>query len=65
MHITNNELDKLARLAHRIAGAAQMFGFSLVSVSAIKLEKSINTGNSQQISDAAQCLLNDIDQVLW
>ena len=63
--IKNNELDKLARLAHRIAGAAQMFGFSLVSVSAIKLEKSINTGNSQQISDAAQSLLNDIDQVLW
>mgnify|MGYP000021996840 CR=1 FL=1 len=65
LHITNNELEKLARLAHRIAGAAQMFGFSLVSVSAIKLEKSISTGNSQQISDAAQCLLNDIDQVLW
>jgi signal transduction histidine kinase/CheY-like chemotaxis protein len=64
-HIKNNELDKLARLAHRIAGAAQMFGFSLVSVSAIKLEKSINTGNSQQISDAAQSLLNDIDHVLW
>ena len=65
LHIKNNELDKLATLAHRIAGAAQMFGFSLVSVSAIKLEKSINTGNSQQISDAAQSLLNDIDQVLW
>jgi len=65
LHIKNNELDKLARLAHRIAGAAQMFGFSLVSVSAIKLEKNISTGNSQKISDAAQSLLNDIDQVLW
>jgi signal transduction histidine kinase/CheY-like chemotaxis protein/HPt (histidine-containing phosphotransfer) domain-containing protein len=65
LHINNNELEKLACLAHRIAGAAQMFGFSLVSVSAIKLEKSIKTASYQQINDAAQSLLNEIDQVLW
>jgi len=63
--IKNNELTKLAELAHRIAGAAQMFGFSLVSVSAIKLEKHIKTGSSELISDSAQNLLNEIDQVLW
>ena len=63
--IKNNELTKLADLAHRIAGAAQMFGFSLVSVSAIKLEKHIKTGSSELISDSAQNLLNEIDQVLW
>ncbi|MFT5295330.1 MAG: signal transduction histidine kinase/DNA-binding response OmpR family regulator [Colwellia sp.] len=65
LHIKNNELTKLAKLAHRIAGAAQMFGFTLVSVSAIKLEKHIKTGSSQLISDSAQSLLNEIDQVLW
>jgi CheY-like chemotaxis protein len=65
LHIKNNELEKLAELAHRIAGAAQMFGFSLVSVSAIKLEKHIKSGSSQLISEAAQNLLNEIDQVLW
>jgi HPt (histidine-containing phosphotransfer) domain-containing protein len=65
LHIKNNELTKLAELAHRIAGAAQMFGFSLVSVSAIKLEKNINTGSSELISESAQSLLNEIDQVLW
>jgi signal transduction histidine kinase/CheY-like chemotaxis protein/HPt (histidine-containing phosphotransfer) domain-containing protein len=65
LHIKNNELTKLAKLAHRIAGAAQMFGFSLVSVSAIKLEKNINTGSSELISESAQSLLNEIDQVLW
>jgi signal transduction histidine kinase/CheY-like chemotaxis protein len=65
LHIKNNELTKLAKLAHRIAGAAQMFGFSLVSVSAIKLEKHIKTGSSELISDSAQNLLNEIDQVLW
>ena len=65
LHIKNNELEKLAELAHRIAGAAQMFGFSLVSMSAIKLEKHIKTGSSQLISEAAQNLLNEIDQVLW
>ncbi|TWX55719.1 ATP-binding protein [Colwellia hornerae] len=65
LHIKNNELEKLAELAHRIAGAAQMFGFSLVSVSAIKLEKNIKSESSQLISEAAQSLLNEIDQVLW
>jgi len=65
LHIKNNEMKKLAELAHRIAGAAQMFGFSLVSVSAIKLEKHIKTGSSQLISESAQNLLNEIDQVLW
>jgi signal transduction histidine kinase/CheY-like chemotaxis protein/HPt (histidine-containing phosphotransfer) domain-containing protein len=65
LHIKNNELKKLAELAHRIAGAAQMFGFSLVSVSAIKLEKHIKAGSSHLISEAAQSLLNEIDQVLW
>jgi signal transduction histidine kinase/DNA-binding response OmpR family regulator len=65
LHIKNNELAKLAELSHRIAGAAQMFGFTLVSVSAIKLEKHIKTGSSQLISESAQSLLNEIDQVLW
>jgi len=65
LHIKNNEMIKLAELAHRIAGAAQMFGFSLVSVSAIKLEKHIKTGSSELISESAQNLLNEIDQVLW
>ena len=65
LHIKNNELTKLAELAHRIAGAAQMFGFSLVSVSAIKLEKHIKTDSSELISESAQSLLNEIDHVLW
>jgi signal transduction histidine kinase/DNA-binding response OmpR family regulator/tetratricopeptide (TPR) repeat protein len=65
LHIKNNDLKKLTELAHRIAGAAQMFGFSLVSVSAIKLEKQIKMGASELISEAAQSLLNEIDQVLW
>jgi len=65
LHIKNNEMKKLAELAHRIAGAAQMFGFSLVSASAIKLERHIKTGSSELISESAQNLLNEIDQVLW
>jgi len=65
LHINNNDLKKLAELAHRIAGAAQMFGFKLVSVSAIKLEKDIKSEASEVISESAQKLLNEIDQVLW
>lgn len=65
LHIKNNELKKLAELAHRIAGAAQMFGFSLVSTSAIQLEKHIKNGSSELVNESAQNLLNEIDQVLW
>ncbi len=65
LHIKNNDLKKLAELAHRIAGAAQMFGFRLVSASAIKLEQDIKLEVSEIINESAQNLLNEIDQVLW
>jgi len=63
--LKNNELMKLAQLAHRIAGAAQMFGFALLSEGAIKLELCIKANEIENINTVAQNMLNEIDQILW
>ena len=65
LHINNNDNDKLSKLAHRIAGAAQMFGFANLSEYAINLEIAINHNDTASINNYTQKLLNEIDQVLW
>lgn len=65
LHIKNDDLDKLAQLTHRIAGAAQMFGFALLSEKALKVELTIKSNKIDLLSDITQLLLNEIDQVLW
>ena len=65
LHINNKDNDKLSKLSHRIAGAAQMFGFSELSKHAINLETAIKNNNSDNINKYTQELLNEIDQVLW
>tara|TARA_R110000744_G_scaffold372_10_gene1361 strand:+ start:7091 stop:9946 length:2856 start_codon:yes stop_codon:yes gene_type:complete len=65
LHINNDDFDKLAKLSHRIAGAAQMFGFADLSKYALGLEMAIKNNHSASIHDHTQKLLNEIDQVLW
>ncbi|ARD45315.1 response regulator [Colwellia sp. PAMC 21821] len=65
LHINNKNFDELARLSHRIAGAAQMFGFADLSTYAIGLETAIKNSNSARIDEYTQKLLNEIDHVLW
>ncbi|WP_206484397.1 tetratricopeptide repeat protein [Thalassotalea sp. G2M2-11] len=65
LHLKANDHQLLKNLVHRIAGAAQMFGFSMLSEKALVLEKVIKTENFAEINDATQGLLNEIDQVLW
>lgn len=65
LHINNEDFDKLAKLSHRIAGAAQMFGFADLSKHAIQLETVIKSNQSASVHDHTQKLLNEIDQVLW
>ena len=65
LHINNNDFDKLGKLAHRIAGAAQMFGFADLSKFAIQLEAAIKKNQTTTINEHTQKLLNEIDQVLW
>ena len=65
LHINNDELEQLARLSHRIAGAAQMFGFANLSKYALQLEMAIKKNQTNIVNAHAQDLLNEIDQVLW
>ena len=65
LHINNDDLEKLARLSHRIAGAAQMFGFADLSKYALQLEIAIKKNQTKIVNAHAQDLLNEIDQVLW
>ena len=64
LHLNNNNNEKLAQLAHRIAGAGQMFGFPELSEKAMAVEYAINN-NHPDINVFTQYLLNEIDTVLW
>lgn len=65
LHIKNDDYEQLSQLVHRIAGAAQMFGFSALSQYAIALETSLKNKEFSRVNDQSQTLLNEIDQVLW
>ena len=65
LHLKNNELDNLAAISHRIAGAAQMFGFAALSEKAIKVELAIKSGKTERLNEISQNFLDEIEQVLW
>ncbi|MDT0602606.1 response regulator [Thalassotalea castellviae] len=65
LHIKNDDYEQLSQLVHRIAGAAQMFGFSALSQYALALETSLKNKDYERVTDQSQILLNEIDQVLW
>ena len=53
----------LAQTAHKISGAAQMFGFSEISQSAAELEIAIKKHNITIVDDLTHCLLDEITLV--
>lgn len=53
----------LARAAHKIAGAANMFGFVELSQSAAELERGIKSNHIDMVDDLAHCLLDEIHLV--
>ncbi|WP_232299973.1 tetratricopeptide repeat-containing hybrid sensor histidine kinase/response regulator [Colwellia sp. MT41] len=62
----NDEIEKLAYLAHRLAGAAQMFGFAELNQAAQELELIIkrelvaDKPDQLLISDLTHCLVDEI-----
>ncbi|GLX77295.1 hypothetical protein tinsulaeT_06350 [Thalassotalea insulae] len=64
-HLNADNYDLLKELVHRIAGAAQMFGFSMLSRRALDLEIAVKSERYSDVNDLTQLLLNEIDQVLW
>ena len=54
--------ENLARTAHKISGAAKMFGFAELSQSATELERVIKKQKIDAIDDLTHCL---VDEITW
>lgn len=59
----SHDNEKLARTAHKVAGAAKMFGFAEISQSAIELENAIKKQHYDIVEDLTYCLLDEINLV--
>lgn len=55
--------DSLARAAHKIAGAATMFGFVELSQSALELEHGIKLNEINAVEELTHCLLDEISLI--
>jgi len=64
LHYSESEdHDSLARAAHKIAGAAKMFGFGELSQSAFEVEYAIKNKHFDTIEDLVHCLLDEISLI--
>ena len=55
--------DRLASAAHKIAGAAKMFGFTELSQSAFEVEHAIKRKHIDVVEDLVHCLLDEISLI--
>ena len=62
-HINAKDYHSLSRAAHKIAGAAKMFGFTELSQSALELEHEIKLEHIDVVEDLTHCLLDEINLV--
>jgi signal transduction histidine kinase/CheY-like chemotaxis protein/HPt (histidine-containing phosphotransfer) domain-containing protein len=60
----NHEYKALAQSAHKISGAAQMFGFIEISQSAMELESAIKKQNIEIVDELTHCLIDEINLIL-
>ncbi|MCI2285672.1 Hpt domain-containing protein [Colwellia sp. MSW7] len=60
----NHDTECLSRVAHKISGAAQMFGFVELSQSAAELERAIKKQHVNIVNDLTDCLLDEINAIL-
>jgi len=56
----NNQLDRLGALAHKIRGTADVLGFSSLSDSAARLEKSGKAGDAVTASPPIRQLIEEL-----
>jgi signal transduction histidine kinase/DNA-binding response OmpR family regulator/tetratricopeptide (TPR) repeat protein len=59
----SHDKKSLASAAHKIAGAAKMFGFTELSQSAAELEYAIKQSSIERVDDLTHCLLDEINLV--
>lgn len=57
------QYDDLARLVHKIVGAAKMFGFTELSQSAQELESALKQQKTNLIEDLIYCLVDEMNLV--
>lgn len=62
--LVQQDYQNLARLVHKLAGAATMFGFVELSQSATALELVIKKKQYQSVSDLTDCLLDEIELLI-
>lgn len=60
---TDNNYEALSRAAHKISGAAQMFGFIEISQSAAELESAIKKEQLDSVDELTHCLLDEINVI--
>jgi len=58
------DLARLARITHQLAGAAEMFGYSELSQSALELEQAISKNQHKLIDELTHCLLDELNLVV-
>lgn len=64
-----HDIEKICQLAHRLSGAAQMFGFKEISQAAQALETTLKKGNllgvhdNQVVVDLIECLVDEISVI--
>jgi len=51
---------RLARVAHKLSGAAKMFGFAELSQSALELEIAIKNQQDEKVAELSHCLLDEL-----
>ncbi|MEP7703138.1 two-component regulator propeller domain-containing protein [Paraglaciecola sp. 25GB23A] len=66
LHGANNDLEQIEKQAHRLCGAAQLFGFTQLSNIATQLESKIKNKiyDPKEIPSLLQNLLDEIDKII-
>ncbi|MGL1957147.1 MAG: ATP-binding protein [Colwellia sp.] len=59
----SGDTENLAKASHRLAGAAQMFGFIEIAQSAAELESALKQHKTELVEDLTHCLLDEISLI--
>lgn len=63
VYLEQHDHENLASVAHKLSGAAQMFGFAELSQSAQALETVIKARQYEKVTDLTHCLLDELSIV--
>lgn len=64
LHQKHNDYDCIAKQAHQLAGAAQMFGFAQLADCALRVEVAIKNSDDKNIDLLTKLLIDELDNML-